>query len=132
MLLNLTAGHEKSVGALAHDALSIELCVQLDAERTAATASVFDVGVIELKPGAFQGFDVVHLGTVEVEHTGLVDKDLQAIKTICLIKEIRGILEGHRVAEPRAPSADHGNPKPARAGLLGVQNLFYLGDCRFG
>jgi len=114
------------------DALCLNSAGRLCAERAATPAGALDVRIIELKARALHGFYVVHLSTIQVQHARLVDENLEAVKTVSLIKEIRRILECHRIAESGATAPNHSDPEPSRPGILRVQDFPYLVNCRFG
>src|ERR1700722_16684473 len=121
--------HETSAGgSTLTTPCGLDSRMRLNAEGAAAPARVFDVRVVELETGAFHGFNVVHLDTIQIQQAGLIDENLQAIESIGFIQHIRGILEGHRIAESRTSAAHHGDPQPAGLGILRVQDLSYLGN----
>src|SRR5258706_6115042 len=78
---------------------------RLDAKGTPATACALHVGVVELEPRAFDGFDVIDLNAFEIHGTHLVHRDLQTVKLENLVR-IRGlVLKRHVVLETRAAAA---------------------------
>lgn len=101
--------------------------IKLHGEGTAAAACALYVRVIELKPRAFESFDVVDGDTVEIHLAHLVDQDLQAVKLVDVVAGfVDLILEGHLIAKARAAAAHHGNTQARWLGRLLRQNFFYF------
>src|SRR5882724_4282496 len=75
---------------------SLEACLairlpRLDAKGTPATAGALHVGIVELEPRTFDGFDVIDLNAFEIHGTHLVYRDLQTVKLENLVR-IRGLV----------------------------------------
>src|SRR5258708_36297402 len=90
----------------------------LNAEGAAATASILYVRVVELEPRPFDTLDIVHLDPIQIQQAGLIDENLETLEIVRLIKHIRRVLEGHRIAEPGASPSHHGDPQPGWFWLL--------------
>jgi hypothetical protein len=88
--------------------------------------------IVELESGAFQSFDVIDFGAVQIKHAGLVDEDPEVAKVVRLVKHVGLVLEVHGIAEPGAAAADDGNAQARRFGILHTKNLVHFADCRFG
>src|SRR5262245_11889380 len=87
--------------------------------------------VVELEARTLQRLHEIDLGAFEVEHTGLVDENLETIVVVGLVQHVRLVLESHRVTEARTASAYHRDPQSARGGFLRSHDLFHLANCPF-
>src|SRR5882762_3685634 len=102
---------------------------RLDAKGTPATARALHVGVVELEPRTFDGFDVIDLNAFEVHGTHLVHRDFQTVKLENLVR-IRGlVLKGHVVLETRAAAADYCHAQRDRHRRLHVHDFLDLSTC---
>src|ERR1700730_4744446 len=91
--------------------IPLKLGRPLYAERTSAPASVLNVRVVEFKARSFHRLDVIDLGAIQIQHAGLIDKDLQIVEMVGLVQEIGRVFKCHRVAKPGASAANHRDPK---------------------
>src|SRR5947209_20166379 len=96
---------------------------RLGAERAAAAAGGLDVRIVELEAGTFEALDVIDFRTVQVQHTRLVNEDLQVAEFVSFVQQVGSGLKGHRIAEARASTPDYCNPKAGRLGVLHAQDL---------
>src|SRR6185437_16846585 len=92
-------------------------------KRAAAAAGGLHVRVIELKPGAFHGLDVIHLSAFQIKHAGLIDKNLQTIVLVRLVQHTWGVFERHRIAESGTTPANHRDSEASRLRLLRIQDF---------
>src|SRR5262249_23071190 len=97
-------------------------------EGAAAAAGRLYVGVVKLETRPFERLHVIDFRAVEIKKARLVDEDLQAVVSVCLVEHVRRVLEGHRIAEARAPSADYSDPQTGRSRILGGHDLLHLAD----
>jgi len=100
---------------------------ELNAERTAATASALHVRVVELEAGAFQGFDVIDFHPIQIHRTHLVDRDLKPIKIHDLVGLVGLVFKCHVVLKTGAASADDGNAQRHRDWILHAHDFLDLG-----
>jgi hypothetical protein len=100
---------------------------ELDAERTAASASALHVRVIELEASALDGLDVVDLDAFQVHRTHLIDRDLEPVKIDHFIGFIGRVFKSHVVLETGAASADDGNAQRHRYRILHAHDFLDLG-----
>src|SRR6266446_3275351 len=102
---------------------------RLDAKGTPATAGALHVGVVELEPRTFDGFDVIDLNAFEIHGTHLVHRDLQTVKLENLVR-IRGlVLKRHVVLETRAAAADYCHAQRDGHRCLHVHDFLDLSTC---
>src|ERR1700748_975674 len=89
----------------------------LGSEGAAAAAGRLHVRVVELEPGAFEALHVIDFRAVEIQHSGLIHKNLQTTAVgIGLIQHSGSVFERHRIAETRAAATDYRDSETSRLG----------------
>ena len=92
-------------------------------ERAAATATADDVGVFDVKAASHQIVDVVDAGAVEIEQTGRIDINPDAVLIRHFIFLLAAIFERHAILHAAATASLHEDAQP-----MGIEDVLFDHD----
>ena len=105
---------------------------ELRAEGATAATSGLHLRIAELEAGAFESFDVIDFGAIEIDHAGGIDEDFEVAEIIGFVEHAGLGFESHRVAETGTATADDGDAETSRLGFLHAEDFCDFANGIFG